>query len=110
MSRTDPSNYERRVDRIRKALAWCEAKGIVRSWYSYSPGDGRGKRWVVEGVGFADRTYTTREAEAFVLGASEGRTTGILDAATAEPVVDPEPVKWPEGSLGARLQAERRAS
>jgi hypothetical protein len=34
----------------------------------------------VEGLGFTDRVFTTREAEAFVLGAAEGRTTGLLDA------------------------------
>lgn len=67
-----------RTDRIHARLAWCEQKGIIRSHYSSSP-DGR-RRWVVEGVGFTERVFSTPEVEAFLLGATEGRTTGLLDA------------------------------
>lgn len=42
--------------------------GAIDLYYSYSPGDRYGRRWAVKANG-SDRTMSTREAEAFVLGA-----------------------------------------
>lgn len=70
-----------RADRIHAGLRWAQEKGAIRSYYCSSP-DGR-RRWVVEGVGFAERVWTTREAEAFVLGVTEGRTTALLEGGSS---------------------------
>lgn len=67
-----------RHGRIALQLDWCVSKGILRNWYSQSDP----VRWTLEGIGFHTRVYSTAEVEAFVLGASEGRTTGILDGGT----------------------------
>lgn len=72
-----------RTDRITTALELAQHAGHVSSWYSYAPGDGR-RRWVVA-TGALERTYTTREAEAFVHGleaearASVERETALAD-------------------------------
>lgn len=64
-----------RADRITTALELAQHAGHVSSWYSYSPGDRRGRRWVVA-TGALERAYTTREAEAFVHGLeAEARTS-----------------------------------
>lgn len=67
-----------RVDRIRAGLDWAEKKGIIRSWYGQTGMPGR--RWVVGGVGFSTRVWNTHEVEAFLLGASEGRTSALLES------------------------------
>jgi hypothetical protein len=67
-----------RKDRIRASLDWSQSKGIIRGWYAQS--NMPGTRWTLEGVGFHVRVFSTSEVEAFLLGASEGRTTGVLDA------------------------------
>lgn len=59
-----------RKGRIHAGLEDCEARGIIRSYYAQ--GGMPGLRWVLEGVGFHTRVYTTNEVEAFLLGASEG--------------------------------------
>jgi len=64
---------EDRAERIRKQLRTAEEAGAIRSWYVYSPGDRRGTRWIVEiGGSFAERSFSTTEAEAFALGATVG--------------------------------------
>lgn len=64
-----------RIDRIRTALELAQHAGHVSSHYSYSPGDSRGRRWVIA-TGALERTYSTREAEAFVHGLeAEARTS-----------------------------------
>lgn len=59
--------HRARHSSIRHALDALERAEIVRSWYSYSPGDWRGVRWVIEAHDMT-RTLATREAEAFVFG------------------------------------------
>lgn len=56
-----------RAEQISTALELAQHAGHVSSWYSYSPGDSRGRRWVVA-TGALERVYSTREAEAFVHG------------------------------------------
>ena len=72
-----------RKDWIHSGLAWAVEKGIIRSYSSQS--NMPGVRWTLEGVGFHTRVYSTAEVEAFLLGATEGRTTiRILDAKPLE--------------------------
>lgn len=53
-----------RADRVIVARETAQRVGRVRSWYSYAPGDRRGRRWVIELAGTGTRSYSTREAEA----------------------------------------------
>lgn len=55
-----------RRDRIAADLAAAEAEGTVTSWYAYAPGGGI--RWVVDIRRVGTRVFTTREAEAFIIG------------------------------------------
>ena len=69
-----------RHERIRMSLRWAQSKGIIRGWYSQSAMPG--VRWTLEGVGFHTRVYTSTEVEAFLLGASEGRSSALLKTTT----------------------------
>ena len=57
---------------LAERLERAQEAGVVTDWYSYSPGDNRGTRWVVWGPGY-NRTFTTAEAEAFLDGIEAGR-------------------------------------
>jgi hypothetical protein len=63
-----------RHDTLRARLADLERAtgGAIRLDYSYAPGDRHGVRWVLQIPGTSGRTLSTREAEAFVLGAYSG--------------------------------------
>jgi len=52
--------------RIHRGLRWAEEQGLIRSWYAGS-GD-HGTRWVVEGVAFTERVWSTSQVEAFLTG------------------------------------------
>jgi hypothetical protein len=57
-----------RHDAIRASLAALQEGGFIRSWWAYTPGDRRGKRWLVNTAG-GEVKLTTREAETFIRGA-----------------------------------------
>jgi hypothetical protein len=59
---------------LRERLADLERAtgGSIKLMYSYAPGDRYGVRWVLQIPGTSGRTLSTREAEAFVLGAYSG--------------------------------------
>jgi hypothetical protein len=60
-----------RHDVIRARLDDLEraTDGGIQLLYSYAPGDRYGKRWVLQIPGTSGRTLSTREVEAFILGA-----------------------------------------
>lgn len=55
-----------RTEAIRSSLESLKESGIVGDWYSYAPGDRRGRRWVVDLW-----TFSTIEVEAFLVGAKK---------------------------------------
>ncbi len=65
-----------RLERIRQRLAALESRGIVRSYYSYSPG-GDGRRWSLDVVGGYGRVYSTSELECFLLGAESALSARV---------------------------------
>lgn len=90
-----------RYERIKHQLEHCKTKGIIRDWTA----QGNPRRWVLIGIGFSDRSYSTSEVEIFLLGASEGRTSAYI-------VPDPD-LREVADSMDrqyARTQAEMRAN
>lgn len=57
-----------RHDTIRYELTWLTQHDVIVDWYAYAP-DGSGKRWFVIPRGSTGATFTTREVEAFIVGA-----------------------------------------
>ena len=78
-----------RHDALRARFSELEATtgGAVKLLRSYNPGDHHGVRWVVQVSGVSSgRTFSTREAEAFVLGCRSGleeETAGEVDTGVA---------------------------
>ncbi len=60
-----------RAGYIRARLARAQDAGAIRSYQSYSPGDSRGRRWVIA-TDRVERVLTTREVEVYVAGIEAG--------------------------------------